>query len=369
VTRARWLLVAAVIALLIALVAVIGLSIGKKLRVDREGHRRDEVVQAGPRVTVVEARPAPPTTVLVLQGEVRPYLQTTLYAKIPGFLRDISVDKGDRVRAGEVLGRIESPETDRQVAGARANALSQIDIARRQQVLASRQLVAIQDAEVATANARVAKEQLRQLQATRDYELLRAPFDGVVVQRLADPGAYLGSFGQSMPVVTVALTGRLRVYAYVDERHAERVRVGDVARVRFPSESKPREAKVIRIAGALDPRTRMLLVEAQLENPGQLVPGGWAEVSLTVKQPPGVVLPADALSARGETIRVAVIDAQNRVRRRPVELLDTDGKTALVRSGVEPGDRVAIGAGESIADGARVQPVAPKPAPGSERRQ
>jgi RND family efflux transporter MFP subunit len=349
---------AAALGLVVAAALVLALVLAKRHHVAREARARRDEAQAGPRVMVVPARAAPPTTTLDLQGEVRPWLQTTLYAKLPGFLRDVRVDKGDRVRAGETVARVESPETDRQVAAARANAFNKDDIARRSLLLATRQLVAAQDAESAAADARVAGAQLGQLAATHRYELVRAPFDGVVVARYADPGALLEGTGSGLAVIAVARNERLRVWAYVDERDAARVRVGDPARVRFASVSEPSAAQVTRVAGALDPRTRMLLVEIELENARQIVPGGFADVALTVSQPPAVEIPADALIVRGERTRVAIVDAGDRVRLRAVEVRGNDGVRALVTSGVQPGERVALGLGQGVPDGARVQPVA-----------
>jgi len=356
----RGLLWTTVIALAVALVIVLAMLLYRRHYIAADAHRREQAVQAGPHLLVAAARPAPPTAVLNLQGEVRPFLQTTLYAKLPGFLREIHVDKGDRVKAGQVIGRIESPETDRQVLAARANAVNQRAIARRYVALAQKDFVSEQDAESADANARVAEEQLRQAQAMRGYEILRAPFDGVVVARYADPGAYLGATGASMPVVAVARKDRVRVFAYVDQRNAARVRVGDAAQVSFqgqgPGEAQPRRAQVARIAGALDPRTRMLLVEVQLPNEGDVVPGGFADVALTVAQPPGVALPVEALIVHGDRTLVGVVDGENRLRHRQVQVIDSDGKSARV-DGVKPGERVALGVGESAAAGARVQPV------------
>jgi RND family efflux transporter MFP subunit len=352
----RALLWATVIVLGLAVITVVFLAVERHHKLAQDAKHRDAQVTAGPRVMVVPAKQAPATTTLDLQGEVRPYLQTVLYAKLAGFLDQILVDKGDRVRNGQVIGHVQAPEVERQVQAARANALNLRDIARRYRTLATKDFVSIQDSEIATANARVAKANQREIEATQDYAILRAPFDGVVVARYADPGAYLAAGGA--PVVAVARTDLLRIYAYVDQVNAMHVQVGDTAQIHFPGERAYRAAKVTRIAGALDPRTRMLQVEMQLYNKGELVPGGFADVRLTVDQPPGLIIPADALTVRGDKTFVGVIDAEQRLRTHPVDVLQSDGKTALIGNGLHEGDRVAIGAGETIPEGGKVQPVA-----------
>jgi RND family efflux transporter MFP subunit len=351
----RALLWSTVIVLGLAVVMVVFMALDRRHKLASEAKHRDEQVSAGPKVMVVPARKAPPTRTLDLQGEVRPYLQTVLYAKLAGFLDQILVDKGDRVHDGQVIGHIQAPEVERQVQAARANALNLRDIAKRYRTLASKDFVSIQDSEIATANARVAKANQRQIEATQDYAILRAPFDGVVVARYADPGAYLAAGGA--PVVAVARNDLLRIYAYVDQANAMHVQVGDTAKIHFPGERDARAAKVTRIAGALDPRTRMLQVEMQLHNKGELVPGGFADVQLTVEQPPGMIVPADALTVRGDKTFVGVVDGEQRLRQHPVDVLQSDGKTALIGNGLQEGDKVAIGAGETIAEGGKVQPV------------
>jgi RND family efflux transporter MFP subunit len=348
----RW---AAIVLVVVAGGSVLALALGRRHRERKDARARQALVQAGPHVRVIAARRAPEVTTLELQGEARSYLDTVLYAKLAGFAREVRADKGDRVRAGQVVARVESPETDRQVLAARANAANLVDVARRSRWLASQQLIATQDAEQAVATAQVAVESERQVRAVRAYELLRAPFDGIVTARYVDPGALLQA---TTPVLSIARPDRLRVFCYVDQRSAGQVRVGDRAEVRFPEVKQPRPGAVSRIAGALDPRTRMLLVEIDEENPGTLLAGGFVDVRLTVRQPPAVEVPSQALVTRGAQTLVPVIDEQDRVRFRKVSVVGDDGKTLRIDAGLEAAERVAVGLGETVAEGAKVQPIA-----------
>jgi hypothetical protein len=156
----------------------------------------------------------------------------------------------------------------------------------------------------------------------------------------------------------------LRVFAYVDQRHAATVQEGDTAEIDFPGERQPRTAQVTRIAGALDPQTRMLLVEMDLPNPSEIIPGGFCNVVLSLHEPPSLELPAEAVLVDGQRTQVVVIDGQNRVRFRPVEVLSNDGVHARLQPGakLQAGERVAIGLGFRINEGGVVQPVETPPA-------
>lgn len=351
-------------ALLVAIPAIVltVLILTKKAAVRREARSRAAVARAGPRVQAVRVTRSPPVAELTLQGEVRPWAEATLYAKTSGYLRDLHVDKGDRVRAGERIARIESPETDRLFQQAVADAQNKRDIARRYDTLFKRGLVAAQEAEQVRATARIAEHEVQRQRVLRGYEWIRAPFDGVVTARYVDPGALIqnaaGSASGTQPVIQIAEARTLRVFVYVDQRDAERVEPGDPAMLVFPERANQHVgARVTRLAGALDPATRMRLVEIDIENPGGVVPGGLVEVHLRVDRPSFPRVPSAALVARGGRTFVAVIGDDARVHFRPVAVIADDGQTAQLRAGVEEGESVAVGLGERVQEGTRVQPV------------
>lgn len=360
--KRRWLYLAGALAVIAAGALVLWMAHGKRAAARREARAREREVRAGPRVPVVRVGRSAPSVELRLPGEVRPFAQVTLYAKVAGYVGALHVDVGDRVRAGETVAVVTSPETDRQYAQAVADARNKRDVARRYQALYRRKLVSTQDAEQFTATARIAEEEARLQRTLRGYQVLRALFYGVVVARYVDPGALVQdaavSATGSQPVVQIAEDRTLRVFAYVDQRDAGRVRPGDRATVVFPQHGEE-PATLTRVAGALYTATRMLLIEIEMPNPG-VVAGGRVEVRLRVARPSLPLVPSQALVLRGRQPFVAVVGDDARVHFRKVELAADDGEQALLRSGVTVGERVAIALGDRVVEGAHVQPVEKK---------
>jgi membrane fusion protein, multidrug efflux system len=231
----------------------------QKMAVASETADRNPAADAGPRVEVIRVSEAGGVHTVSLIGEAHPYQEAILYAKVSGYLRDIGVDKGDHVTAGEVLGHIESPETDHQYQAAVADARNKRINADRAKALVARDMISHQDADQAEADAEVAEANVAELAALRSYEILKAPFDGTVTARYADPGALLqnaaNSQSSALPLVTVSETGRLRVYVYPAQADAAFIRVGDPAVVTTPERPELRvAARITRLSGELDPR-------------------------------------------------------------------------------------------------------------------
>ncbi len=324
-----------------------------------EAERRAEVA-AGRRVETAIAALSPAERAVEIQGEARPFASVTLYAKVSGYLRNIKVDKGDRVRAGAVIAEIESPEIDRQYDAALADAHYKRTNADRAAALAKPGVVAAREADSQVGQAQVAEAQVAALATQKSYETLRAPFSGTVTARFADPGALvqnaMNAQTGALPVVTVSDTSRLRVYVYVDQRDAALVHRGDQAEVAAPEGARVK-ATVTRLADELDPKTRTMLVEVDVDNrDNRIVAGSFVWVTLKVRNAPLVQIPAAALDIRAKTPQVGVV-AGGRVKLRPIEVADLDGDVVRLRSGLAAGDVVALNLGD-LEDGAPVQPVA-----------
>lgn len=357
-----WLIAVGLGAVVAAVGMVLILFVSQRSRARAEEQRRTADVAKGPRVKIVRTSHSPGERTLTVQGEARPYASVTLFAKVSGYLREVRVDKGDHVKANQLVAVIESPETDRQYQAALADYKNKVAIAKRLSGLAGPGVVSAQDSEQAQTNADVAKATLAALDTLRSYEILRAPFAGTVTARFADPGALMQNASSSqtsaLPVVTISEGRKLRVLAYLDQRDAPFVHLGDAARVRAPG-GQPISARISRIAGELDARTRTMLVEVDCDNTdGAIVPGSFVEVSVTVHAPVEIELPASALVMRGDQPFVAVVDAGGRVHFRQVTLAGDDGTTVRIARGLEDGESVALSLGDSVADGAEVQPVA-----------
>ncbi|HZU54161.1 MAG TPA: efflux RND transporter periplasmic adaptor subunit, partial [Holophagaceae bacterium] len=318
---------------------------------------------AGDFVRVATASAAAPERDLVLQGELLPYAQTTLYAKIAGYLDRISVDKGGAVKAGQVLAVLRSPETDSAYQGLEAEAKNKAANFERAKQLHAEKLISLQEFQQAETDARVAQESLSSQAAQKGYQVFRAPFDGVVTARYADPGALFQTGNGAQPLVTVAQIRRLRLDVFVDQRAAASVKTGDAVVVSPEGQAGIQiAARVSRTSGALDPKTRTLLAEIDLDNrDGHLLPGGFASVILHLKVPPRLEIPAEALIIRNGATCVAVVDPQDRVRFVPVALGDEDQQRYPVLRGLQPGQRVALNLGAGAQEGDKVQPVADKP--------
>ncbi len=352
-----------IVALTIGAVVVLGAS--RKSSLAREARARVADVTAGPRVQVARVETGGGDRTIVLTGESRPYFSVTLYSKVSGYLTAVRVDKGDPVRKGDVLAVVESPETDEAYASALADAKNKREIADRDAQLIARKLIAPEEAQTAETDAAQAEAHARALATLKGYEVLRAPFNGVVTARFADPGALMqnaqNAQTSALPVVAVGQIDSLRVFVYVDQRDAGDVKRGSpVTLDDLTHPNVPIQGRVTRYTGELDPATRTLLAEVDVPNGKRdLVAGGILRVTMRVHAPAYLRVPAEAVFARGNATFVARITPGNTIAFHLVHVLDNDGEMVrLAPHDVDPGDRVALNLGDSVPDGQRIQPIA-----------
>ena len=294
------------------------------------------------------------------QAEALPFLSTTLYARASGFLKEIRVDKGSRVRKGELLARIESREMDQDLEVLKADAENKRNNANRATALLGDRLISAREAEQAQADARMAEAKLASQGVSRAYQEIRAPFDGVVTQRFVDPGAMVQNASSStnvQPVVTVAQLERLRVTFYLDQKLAKRVKVGDVVKV-MPDGAltEPQQGRISRLAGALDPRTRTLTAEVDLDNgQGLFLPGGSVRVLLAQAAQDGFTLPMEAIAQRQGKPFAVVVDGTNHVHLHPLTLGEDNGQRVRVTKGLQAGERVVLNPPPGLMEGSLVR--------------
>ena len=327
----------------------------------RETARRQETVDRGPRVFITEARAAPASRAVTLPGNVRGFLQSTVYAKIAGYVKSVRVDKGDHVEAGQVLGVLESPEVDQQVAAAEADVAVKRRTFERYQQLVKKDFVSVQDFETARAQYEVSLATVKQAKALRAYETLRAPFAGVVTARYVDPGALIpaatGSTESALPLVEIADLRRLRVLVFVQQDAAPFVHAGDEVAIRVDEQPVLCiTAPVNRCAGALDPRTRTMLCEVWLDNQNRLYPGTFVHVTFHLVAPRTPMVDSGALVLRNHKPSVAVV-RDGRVHFVPVRPGLDDGKTVQIVEGLSAGARVVLAPPSELAENDVVQPV------------
>jgi RND family efflux transporter MFP subunit len=279
-------------------------------------------------------------------------------------LKAVRVDKGDVVKQGQILAVIESPETDQAYQGAAADARNKKAIAARMNALLAKGLVSQQEAEQAQSDADVSSARLQSQGVEKGYEILRAPFDGTVTARFADPGALVqnatSSQASALPVVTVSQINRLRVDVFLDQRDAPFVQKDEPVEI---SVSERPGLKILgnldRLSGELDPRTKMLLTEIDIPNEDQkLVAGSFVQVALKIKSPPYLEAPVESLVLKDNKPFLTVVSPDNQLNYKAIEIAGNNGKTLQIISGVKEGETVAMNVGDSLPEGNKVRPMA-----------
>ncbi|HEX3772731.1 MAG TPA: efflux RND transporter periplasmic adaptor subunit [Polyangiaceae bacterium] len=356
----RVVLVTGVLLVALAAVGIFLLHLRKTHAVAAEREAMERELAKGPKVTVVKVETAPPEKTISLPGDVYGYNQATLYAKVSGYVKEIGVERGQRVKKGDVLARIESPENESDVLGARNNmAIARLN-ANRAETLAPSGVVSAQDRDNASAQAQISRAQLSRALDLLSYTVVRAPFDGVVTNRYVDPGALVpaatAGTQTALPIVDVADTDTLRVFIHVGQDVAPFVKIGDEVTIwqdELPKRRIP--AKVTYTAGALDPRTRTMEVEVDLDNrPLGILPGTYAHVDLKLTAPPSPLLPDEAIVIRDGKTDACVI-ADGKAHYAEVDLGYNDGRQIVVLGGLQGGETVGVDVPVEVAEGDKVQ--------------
>jgi RND family efflux transporter MFP subunit len=353
-----------IVAIVIALIATAGLVLARELWIGRQASALESENQAGPHVLVAQVLQTPATRELKLPATIRGFDETDIFAKVPGYLKTISVDKGDRIHKGQLLAVLDSPELDQQVANARANYNLALITDKRNQALRREKVIADQTADESHGAMLQARATLSQVLANQQYETITAPFDGIVTARYIDPGHLVpattapGTPG-SGALITVARMAPLRVFTYVPQNVAPFIKDGDAARITAMGYTgKTFKGTITRHPNALSPDTRTMLVEVDLPNENEvLYPGMYATAEFTIAMGTGApMVPDDALVFRDGKVYVPVV-RNNQLHLAEVTLGYDNGQTVEVLRGISPNDKVAVNVGQAARDGENVQPV------------
>ncbi len=321
-------------------------------------------------VKTVAPTPTKSAGALVLPATLRGDNETTVYARVTGYVSSFLVDIGARVKTGQLLAELETPELDQQVAQAKA----QVDQAKANVVLAKVALerwkklfkqdsVAAQDLDThqnafdtSVASQQAAEANLQQLQAMTAFKHVLAPFDGVITQRNVDLGNLINAGGTGVAMFSMAKTDPLRVYIDLPQAYSQDIAVGD--KVKIGQSELPGQVflgEVVRIAGAIDVTTRSQQVELRLANPqGKLTPGAYVEVTLPLRAKAPLSIPSNSLLFRAEGPNVAVVDDQGHAHLRPIVIANDLGATLEISQGVAATDKVIVNPPDSLTDGEEV---------------
>jgi RND family efflux transporter MFP subunit len=318
-------------------------------------------------VSIVQPEGAAPSIPLKLPGQTRAYVEAPIFAQTTGYLKKWYFDIGARVKAGEVLAEIDTPQVDQQYNQARAQlkvAEAARDLAeatfRRDQDLFNRKVISAQDFDNASDTARQSQatvladqSSVSALEALENFKTVKAPFDGVVTERNTDIGNYVPS-GTGTQLFRMAQISPLRVYINVPQTFSRFVKQGtqaDLTLNELPGRKFP--AHVTSTAGAIDPASRTLLTELEVPNDtAELLPGSYAQITLKLAGDTGAVLiPSNTLLFRSEGPSVGVVRPDGKVELRKI-VIDRDlGDKLQISEGISTSDQVIANPSDGLADG------------------
>jgi RND family efflux transporter MFP subunit len=370
----RRLRLVGVVALVVAIAIV---AYGLVSRAAQNSRLRDlTAAQAIPTVAIVTPTNVENRSGLELPGRLQAFISAPIYARVPGYLKTWKHDIGAKVKAGDLLAEIDTPDLDQQLMQARADLnvseanskLSQIT-AERWQSLSGTDAVAKQDVDQRnfTWNANVAQVKAAQanvdrLVAMEGFKRLIAPFDGIVTARDTDIGALInvGASGGAQLFV-VSETSKLRVYVNVPQNYVPSVPPGTKATISVPEQpGKTYTGTVEASAQAVNPTTGTTLMQIIVDNSaGEMMPGDYASIRLAVAAVANVLsVPSSALIFDAKGLSIATVGADNRVVLKPVSIGRDLGPVIELASGLSPEDRVIQNPPDGIANGTEIRLLA-----------
>jgi membrane fusion protein, multidrug efflux system len=304
------------------------------------------------------------TRSITLPGTVAAWQQATLYAKVGGYLKTIAVDKGDEVKAGDLLADIEVPELLADLAKARAEVeVSEIDYRRvKEAQKKAPELVVPQTVDDALGKLKVARAGLERDETLLGFTKITAPFAGVITRRFVDPGAFVpaatsGSAAQNAAIVTLADFSVVRVYVAVPEPEVPSIRKDTPVQVGFQElPGKTWSAGVTRFAYALDETTRTMTAEIDLPNPQrEMRPGMYAIIKIGVERHADALLfPAEAVLVEKAGRSVFVVGADGKAHKKPIKAGFEDGVSVEILDGVTADQPVVLLGKLALQDGQAV---------------
>jgi len=339
-----------------------------------------------PTVAVVHPLAEKPDQELVLPGSLLAYAESPIYARTSGYLVRWYKDIGSRVKEGELLATIDTPEVDQELNQARAareQIVAQLELAKisaqRWENLRKSDSVSAQEADQQTsgyrqaqANLAAADANVKRLEQLEGFKKVFAPFNGVITQRNVDPGALInaGAGATGRELFDLARVDPLRVYTSVPQAYAPFIRVGESTYVtlqEFPGQRF--SAAVARTAEAIDTNTRTLRTEVDVPNrDGRLLPGSFGEVHFSIGSNVNkVTVPVNAMLFRAAGPQVAVVGRDKKIQLRPINIGRDYGTTLEILGGVTTQDQIVINPSDSLENGQEVNIAQASPGQGEDQ--
>jgi RND family efflux transporter MFP subunit len=360
----------------VVIMAMVLAAAGIILRIKaRASLQHDTDALAAPDVLLAKPKLGQPSQEVVLPGNVQAFTDSPIYARTSGYLKKWYFDIGARVKKGQRLAVIASPEVDQQLAAAKADLATARATAKNAQVQSTRYADLLKDNAVSrqdadnfttlanstTTQVTAAAANVQRLQQLIGFENVDAPFDGIVTARNVDVGTLVDA-GAAKELFHLAAEDVLRVYVNVPQIYARAcvpgVRAGlNVAEL----PGRTFEGKIVRTARTIDPASRTLLVEVDVDNQkGELFPGAYTQVHFKLDAArPSLILPVPTLMFRSEGLRVGVVHG-DKVKLIPITIGRDDGRIVEVVDGLQPSDQIIQNPPDSLIDGETVHVVQPQ---------
>jgi len=363
--------------IVVVIFALVVVAFGLVSRAEQTSHLHDLTEQrAVPNVALISPSALQSGSGgLELPGRLEAYIRAPIYARIPGYLKSWKHDIGSKVKAGELLAEIDTPDLDQQLMQARAdlnvaeaNAKLAEITAKRWQALAGTDAVSTQDVDQRTfswnanmAQVKAAQANVDRLSAEEGFKRLIAPFDGMVTARETDIGALInvGSSGGT-ELFVISETSKLRVYVNVPQNFVPSVPSGTKATITVPEHpGKVYSGTVEASAQSVSPSTGTTLMQIIVDNTnGEMMPGDYASIHLEAATVAGLLsLPSSAVIFDARGLSVATVDASNHVVLKSISIVSDLGTAVQVASGVSTSDRVIDSPPDGIVNGTAVHPV------------
>jgi len=338
--------------------------------------RADEAARL--MVRVIHPEKGSGIVLLQLPGQTTPYTDAPIFAQTSGYLKAWYFDIGAKVKAGDILAEIDTPQVDQQLAQARAQLgvakaardLAQVTYNRDQQLFKTN-VIAAQDFDTVASNyhgseGTVIADQaiVNRLEALEAFKNVRAPFDGIVTARNIDIGAYVPS-GSGTQLFRLARISPLRVYVDTPEAFAPLVHPGDEADLtlnQFPA--RKFAAQVVATSGAINPTSKRLLTELEVPNKtGELQSGAFVQITLRLQTSTAVTIPAKTLLFESGQSAVGVVHPDGTVEIRKIRISRDLGRRVQVDQGLSESDQLIINPPPGLAAGAIVTIAQARPEP------